>query len=206
MSTFPRTIIPLQVSDLWSPGALKDISHSGLIQVRATKAVGWTWEERFGLLSVRNSDDMSLMAYIKKAWNRGAIFDITHPLIPGSGITPNGLGTAGVLVKGASQTGGTIITDAWPTTTSNCVRAGDALQFAGDVATYIVVDDASSDGIGDVSINISPNLRKSPADNAVVTTTGALFKAIIVTRSKFESSQTPAYFAGMRLVITEALV
>ena len=202
---WPRTVIPTRISDLWSPGALKDFGISGIIQIRATLAVGWSWEEVYPLLSVRDVDHMELTAYIKYAWNRGIIFTLTHPLVPGSGIAPNGLGTAGVLVDGASQTGDSILVDGYPIDTPNCVRAGDAFSFAADNAVYIARASAGSNGAGEVTIPLNPNLRLSPANDAAVTNTGVTFRATLLGRSRFEKSSAPSYFADYTVLMTEAL-
>jgi hypothetical protein len=113
MADFPRTILPESCSALFAPGALKERSHSGIMQIRATKAVGWSWNETLPLLSVRNSDHMTLYMFVQKMWNRGEIHEFTHPLVPGSGISRNGVGTGTPLVDGASQTGSSLVTDGW---------------------------------------------------------------------------------------------
>ena len=202
---FPRTVLPETITRPWLPGAMMVVSHSGGMQIRTTKQVGWTWEETWGLLRVTNPDHEALMTTIDYMWNRGIVDTVTHPLVPGSGLDPNGLGTASILVKGASQAGGSIITDAWPTGTANCVRAGDVIKLAGDNAVYRVRADTAS--VGDVvTIPIVPNLRKSPADNAAVTTTGVAFRVVVMSRSRFEGSAAPSYFAGMSVVFGEMLL
>ncbi len=203
---FPRVIIPESVGRPWIPGALKDIAHSGGVQLRATKQIGWVWEEVWGPLSVRNADANAIMAKIDYMWNRGIIDTITHPLVPGSGLTPNGAGGGTPLVNGASQTGSSIITDGWPNNITNVVRAGDALKFAGDNAVYIVRDDASSNGTGQATINITPNLRVSPANNAVITNSGVTYRIFILRRSQFEKSKSPGYYTGMSATFMEAFL
>lgn len=206
MATFPRTVLPIASSDLFSPGALKALSNAGLMQIRNTKQVGWSWTDVWGLLNVHTPDDNTLRAFVKKAWNRGEIYDIVHPQVPGSGIAPNGLGTAGILVDGGGQVGDVLLTDQWPTNTPNCVRAEDALKFVGDNAVYIVTADAGSNGVGEVSIPLSPPLRLSPANDVAVTNTGVLFRVTILSRSRFEPSRSPSYYADMTVVHTEALI
>lgn len=203
---FPRTVLPENIKRPWLPGALKDISHSGGIQVRATKQVGWTWEETWGLLRVTNPDHEALMVTIDYMWNRGIIDTITHPLVPGSGLDPNGVGGGTPLVNGASQAGGSIITDGWSSSTTNVVRAGDVLKFAGDNAVYRVRSDHNSDGGGNATINIVPNLRLSPSNNAVITRAGVVFRVIVIARSRFEPSQAPSYFAGMSVTFAEMIL
>lgn len=203
---FPRVVPSKEAKRPWLPGAMKDVSHSGGIQIRTTKQVGWVWEEVWGLLNVRNPDHEALMTTVDYMWNRGVIDTITHPLVPGSGIAPHGLGTAGVLVMGAAQTGGSIITDQWPLSTNKVVRSGDLLSFAGDNAVYRARADVDSDGSGVATIPIVPNLRLSPADNAAVTTTGVTFRVIILGRSRFEESRPPSYYAGLTVIFGEMLL
>lgn len=206
MATFPRLVKPIEVSALWTPGALKERSHSGLMQIRATKQLGWSWQEGYGLLNVRKPDDMGLMAFVNKTWSRGQIHDFTHPLMPGSGISPNGVGTGTILVKGASQVGDTVLTDGWAINTPKSVRAGDMVKFSGDNAVYQLSEDADSNGAGEVSLVLHTSLRLSPADNAPVTKDGVVFRATIIGRSQFEGSRSPNYFAGLEIIIGEALI
>jgi hypothetical protein len=203
---FPRTVLPASITRPWLPGAMKDISHSGGIQIRATKQVGWTWEESWGLLRVTDANHEALMTTIDYMWNRGVVDTVTHPLVPGSGLDPNGTGGGVPLVNGASQTGGSIITDTWSNNITNVVRAGDVLKFAGDNGVYRVRSDHNSNGSGQATINIVPNLRLSPANNAAITRTGVTFRVVVLGRSRFEGSEAPSYFAGMRVIFTEMLL
>lgn len=205
MATFPRTRLPERVGLPWLPGALKERSQAGLLQIRNTKQVGWTWTEEWNLLSVRDSDDMALIAFITKMWNRGEIHDFTHPLLPGSGLSRNGTGTGTPVVNGASQTGDTLAIDGWGASQSNVMRAGDVFTVAGDNAVYMVGEDADSNGSGEVTLNISPALRVSPADGAALTISGVTFRATCLNRSQFEGSESPQYYGGLTLTITEAL-
>jgi hypothetical protein len=206
MATFPRNRLPERVSALWLPGALKQMSHAGLMQIRNTKQVGWWWTEEWNLLSVRDADDQGLMAFITNAWNRGTIDDYTHPLTPGSGLAKNGIGTGTPLVNGASQTGQSLVTDGWGNNETNAVRAGDVIKIAGDNAVYMVNADANTNGTGQMTISITPPLRVSPADDAAITISGVTFRATIMSRSRFEGSRAPQYYGGFALTICEALV
>ena len=207
MATFPRTRLPERVGALWLPGAMKEMSHSGLLQIRSTKQVGWSWTEEWNLLSARNAADMGLMAFITRTWNRGEIHEFTHPLTPGSGLTKNGIGTGTVLVNGGSQTGGTLVTNGWTGgVTVNAVRAGDVVKIAGDNAVYMVDTDADADLSGNLTMNITPPLRVSPANAAAVTISGVTFRATIMSRSQHEGSQAPQYYGGMSIMLSEALI
>lgn len=205
MATLSRTVSPSSASALWMPGALKSRSHSGVIQIRATKAAGWSWTEEYPPLATSNTDHMGLYAFLQKMWNRGEIHEATHPLTPGSGRSPNGLGTGGVTVSGGSQTGDTLLTTGWPFSTSNCVRAGDVIRIAGDAAVYMVSADAASNGSGVVDIPIHMPLRVSPSGGAAVTTSGVTFTVTLASFPQFPQGVAPHYFAGMNVTYVEAL-
>lgn len=81
--------------------------------------------------------------------------------------TANGIATGTPLVKGASQTGNSLITDGWTLSTTDIMKAGDLIEI-GDYF-YVVLNDANSDGSGDATLDIWPNLRSAPADNAAIT-------------------------------------
>lgn len=206
MATFPRTRLPEQVGYPFLPGAMKEMSHSGLLQIRATKQVGWSWTEEWNLLSARNADDMSLMAFITKTWNRGEIHQFTHPLLPGSGLSKNGTGTGSPAVNGGGQTGGSLVTNGWGNNETNAVRAGDVIKIAGDEGVYMVDEDASSDGTGNMTIQITPHLRTSPTTASAITISGVTFTATIMSRSQHEGSTAPQYYGGVSIMVTEALV
>lgn len=203
---FPRTVLPERIARPWLPGALKDIAHSGGVQLRATKQVGWTWEETWGLLRVTNVDHEALMTTIDYMWNRGIIDTVTHPLVPGSGLDPNGVGGGAPVVAGAGQTGNSINLSGASVGITNWKRTGDVVKFAGDNAVYRARSNANSDGGGLVTLDIVPNLRLSPANLAAVTISGVTFRVVTLGRSRFEPSRSPSYFAGLTVVFTEMLL
>lgn len=205
--SLPETPKPMRVSDLWSAGALRDKSPSGLIQTRNTKAAGWMFTMTWPLLSVRNFDHQELTTFLYTAWQRGQIFNAKHPLQPGSGLRPNGLGTATVAIKGGGQAIGSdsIITDGWPVSTANVARAGDAIKIDADSGVYILTETAFSDGTGEVELFITPPLRKVPADDAVVQTTDIPFRVTISDRSRLEKSRHPQSASGPAITLLEAL-
>jgi hypothetical protein len=75
------------------------------------------------------------------------------------------------LVFGASQTGGSLAIDGCTNGVTGWAKAGDWLQLgSGSTARlHKVLADANSNGSGQVTLDIWPNLRSSPADNAAVT-------------------------------------
>lgn len=86
--------------------------------------------------------------------------------------TPRGIATGTPLVKGASQTGRTLITDGWTISTTGILKAGDWFQLGTGSSSRLhkVVQDADANGAGEATLEIWPRLRSSPADNAALTT------------------------------------
>ena len=83
--------------------------------------------------------------------------------------TPLGVATGTPLVKGAAQTGNTLLADGWTPSVTGILKAGDMITIASTVKRlYQVVEDANSDGSGNATLSIEPVLRESPIDNAVI--------------------------------------
>ena len=89
------------------------------------------------------------------------------------GVEPRGAISASsntLRINGASQTGATIAVDGFPASTSNVFRTGDYIAYdttAGRELKMITAD-ATSNSSGEATLSIAPNIRTSPADNAVV--------------------------------------
>lgn len=85
--------------------------------------------------------------------------------LPEPGITMGSPGTP--LVNGASQTGSTLVTDAW--TSGYVIKEGKwiAVSVSSLIYLYQCTADTTATG-GAASIPIQPMLRSSPADNAAL--------------------------------------
>jgi hypothetical protein len=78
--------------------------------------------------------------------------------------------TYGPFVDGAGQTGGELVIDGASPSESSYLKAGDYIQIGTGSSTnlYKVLSDVSTNESGQATIDIWPNLRSSPADNAPV--------------------------------------
>lgn len=202
----PTAVAPTSVSQLWIAGALRDKSPSGLIQTRPTKAAGWMFKMSYPLLQVRNAVHQELTTFMTKAWNRGSIFLAKHPMQPGSGRPPNGLGTSTVVINGAQLLGAvSILTNGWPVSISNVARAGDVIKIEGDDGVYLITESASSDSTGAAELFITPPLTAGPADLATVKTTDVEFRVVIAEKAQLEPSRLPESLRGPTVTLLEAL-
>ena len=75
------------------------------------------------------------------------------------------------LVNGASQTGLTLITDGWPNSTL-VLKEADVIQIGAGATAELkrVTADATTNGSGQVTIDIWPQIRTSPGDNTAIVT------------------------------------
>ena len=71
------------------------------------------------------------------------------------------------LVKGASQTGNTVLIDGCNTSVTGWAKAGDYFNMAGKL--HRVTADANSNGSGEVTLAFEPPAYIAPADNAPIT-------------------------------------
>lgn len=87
-----------------------------------------------------------------------------------SGVTARGAVSGTPLVDGGGQSGGDLNIKGGTASVSNWIRAGDYIQLgSGSTAQlYKVLNNESTSGTGTVSVEIWPNLRSSPADNAPI--------------------------------------
>ena len=87
------------------------------------------------------------------------------------GTTARGIGTGTPLVKGASQTGSSLITDGWTASQTGILKAGDYIQLGAGSSSklYKVLVDANSDGSGNATFDIFPSINTAVADNSAIT-------------------------------------
>tara|TARA_R110000824_G_scaffold47353_3_gene134949 strand:+ start:9817 stop:10416 length:600 start_codon:yes stop_codon:yes gene_type:complete len=96
-----------------------------------------------------------------------------------NGVTARGIATGTPIVKGASQTGNTLITDGWTINQTGIMKKGD--YFSVNNELKMITADSNSDGSGDSTLTFEPPLRNSPADNAPLTVSTASCEMILLT-------------------------
>jgi hypothetical protein len=129
-----------------------DITLPPMLRADAERWIAW-------LVSLNGVKGTWLMGHSDYAAPRG-----TAAALPG---TP--------LVKGAGQTGTALLFDGAPTSQLGYLLAGDMIQLGSGSSSHLhkVLTDANSNASGEVTVDIWPRLRASPADNDPVTVTAA---------------------------------
>lgn len=135
-------------------------------QQQVYKHQGQWWEAEVTLPPMKRADAEQVVAFLLSLNGVYGTFLLGDP----ANTAPRGVGTGTPLVYGADQTGSELITDGWTTSTTGILKAGDWIQLGTGSATrlYKVLADANSDGSGIATLDIYPNLRQSPADNAQI--------------------------------------
>lgn len=133
---------------------------------------GMRWEIDVTMPPMRRAKAEYFIAHMAKLKGRYGTFLLGDY----DGRNPRGIATGTPLVNGASQVGDSLITDGWTISKTGILLTGDYIQL-GTGATarlYKVLDDVNSNGSGQATFNIWPNLRSSPADNAAIVVTNAM--------------------------------
>jgi hypothetical protein len=134
------------------------------LQQQLVRHQGARWEADITVAEMERpaaEEWIAALASLRGAWGTFRLAD------PG-GATPRGTWAGTPLVKGAGQTGETLLVDGF--SAGATIKAGDYFQI-GDRLYKVLVD--ATESSGEITIDIWPRLRESPADNAVITTSSA---------------------------------
>jgi|UniRef100_UPI004048B747 hypothetical protein len=135
---------------------------------------GQAWEADITLPAMQRADAESWLSFLLKLKGRYGTFLLGDP----NGATPRGSAatTPGTpLVAGGAQVGGSLDIDGLPLSATNYLLAGDYIQLGTGLSTrlYKVLNNVSSNGSGQATLDLWPDLRSSPGDNATVVVSNA---------------------------------
>lgn len=130
------------------------------------KYTGQFWEADISLPPMKRADAEYWISFLLKLNGSYGTFLLGDP----NGATARGVATGTPLVNGASQTGSDLITDGWTPNTTGILKAGDYIQLGTGSTSLLhkVLDDVNSDGSGNATLTLWPDLRSAPADNAAI--------------------------------------
>ncbi len=122
----------------------------------------WVVEMEFNGISA--ADGRTLKAFMAKLRGMAGRFyygDYSHK-------APAGSAAGTPLVNGASQSGGSLVTDGWDANQANLLLPGDYVGINGELK--IITETIASDADGNATLVFEPPMRTSPADNTAVVT------------------------------------
>lgn len=130
---------------------------------------GQMWQADIALPPMKREKAEYWISFFMKLNGAYGTFLMGDPL----GGTARGVATGTPVVNGASQTGGSLVTDGWTVSTTGILKAGDYIQLGSGASSRLhkVLDDVDSDGSGNATLQLWPDLREAPADNATITVT-----------------------------------
>lgn len=134
---------------------------SGAVQTADRKGARWRVTLNFKNLSGVNRALMqSFLAKLNGQEHRFYLQDHSY--------TKRGVGSGTIDVKGAGQTGSTLLCDGAAPSITNLLREGDYIAFNNEL--HMITTDASSDGTGNVTLTIAPPIRKPTNDDDLIDT------------------------------------
>ena len=138
---------------------------TGAQQVQKHQGQHWEWEAH--LVPMTRASAEEWIAFMLSLNGMQGTFLLGDPL----GATALGVASGTPLVKGASQTGSSLITDGWTATQTGILKSGDYFQLGTGSSSklYKVLADANSDGSGDATFDIFPAINTAVANDATIT-------------------------------------
>ena len=142
---------------------------TGAQQVQKHQGQWWQFEGRLPPMVRATSEEW--VAFLLSLNGMQGTFLLGDPL----GTTARGIATGTPLVKGAAQTGNSLITDGWALSQTGILKAGDYFQLGNSSSSklYKVLSDANSDASGNATFDIWPSINTAVADNAALTVASA---------------------------------
>ena len=135
------------------------------------KHQGEWWEWNCALIPMTRASAEEWISFMISLNGMQGTFLLGDPF----GATARGVGTGTPLVKGASQTGNSLITDGWAVSQTGIMKAGDYFQLGSNSSSklYKVLVDANSDGSGNATLDIFPSINTAVNNDSALTLSSA---------------------------------
>ena len=135
------------------------------------KHTGERWEAEIKLPAMARASAEQWVAWLLSMRGREGTFLLGDPV----GKTPRGSAGGTPVVNGAGQTGDSISIDGCTASQTGWLKAGDYIQLGSGASASLhkVLQDVSSSGAGQATLDVWPSIRNAPADNATVVTSTA---------------------------------
>lgn len=127
---------------------------------------GARWQASYTLPAMKRAKAAAWIAWLTRMQGMAGRFYAFDP----DARSPRGTATGTPLVKGASQTGTSLITDGWTAGVTGILLAGDYIAFDTSAGRELrmLTADATSDGSGNATLTLDAPIRTSPDDNEPV--------------------------------------
>lgn len=147
--------------------AVVGVSVSPFTFARQTYAhQGQRWQADLELPPMARADAEVWVAFLLSLNGREGTFTMGDP----ANVAPRGAIGGTPLVKGASQTGTTLLIDGCTAGVTDWLKVGDMIQLGSGASARLhkVLADVDTNGSGEASLDLWPAIRTAPADNAAL--------------------------------------
>jgi len=204
--TYPRSIpsaMKFQTATLKVNSAVAAAKSIFTGQEQVIAHQGQWWSADLSVAPLERADAGAITAWFASMNGREKTLLFGDPIASApQGSASSAPGTP--LVDGASQTGVSLNCKGAPNAATDYLKEGDYVQLgSGSTARlHMVLEDVTSDGGGDFTLNIFPALRSSPSDGATLVVSSAVGRFRLVSNTQEWDLQTIIY--GFSFEIIEA--
>lgn len=161
---------------------------------------GARWTASYSLPPMDRADMAQWQSFITKLRGRAATFYGYDP----DASVGRGVLSGTPLVNGSGQTGNSLTVDGAASGVTNWIRNGD--YFTVNNEYKMAVEDANSNGSGQVTITFEPPLRSSPPDNAPLTVLNArCVMRLMEDEQSWTGSKHLGFFEGFSFAAVEVV-
>lgn len=147
---------------------------TGYTQTIQRKGTRWMMTAQFNNLDGDDLADLRAFLYkLNGAAHRFRFSDPSH--------TQRGVLTGSPLINGAGQAGYSLITDGWTISQSPIIKAGDRFEVSDQL--FECTADANSDGSGNATISVIPEIHADPGDGSALDVSSPTGKFMLLDQS-----------------------
>lgn len=199
MSTLNFPAITPNITE-WSLQYNSLIYESPLTGVTQTQVIsGAKWLANLSFPPLMDANARIMRAFLASLEGEAGRFYLTP-----HGYTRAGAGSGTPLVKGANQTGKSLLIDGCTPNVTGWLLAGDYFQVGSELK--IVTADCNSSAGGEVTVAFMPPLRSPPADNAAITVNNPVCTMMLADGKQARWQAEPGVIYAMSLACVEVLV
>ncbi len=204
--TFPRTIPSAMKFQAATPKVNSSVAVARSIftgQEQVVAHQGQWWSADLSVAPLERADAGAITAWLVSLNGREKTLLFGDP----AAATPQGSASSAPgtpVVNGASQAGAALICDGAPNDAAGYLKEGDYVQLGSGATArlYMVLEDVTADGSGNFTLNIWPNLRSSPDNDATLVVSSAVGRFRLAENVRQWDLQTIIY--GFSFGIVEA--
>lgn len=187
--------VPIYSATFWLVDGVRVFRSPLSGTVRTEKVHPPYWEGSLSFVNLTSAQGQKLEAALWKI--QGAVNRIYVPM---KDYTRQGAGGGTPRVQGGSQTGLSLVTDGWPSSTL-VLKEGD--RFSVDGQAFAVASDVTSSGGGVATITLANDIRTAPGDNELLEIDTPVVRCIL--KSKVGLPAEPGKFKSGQIEFEEAV-